>query len=212
MPKLKKSKKFNYFDGFSKQTDLAIAEAKLLVEVFENYPGPDGLSDYISRAHEIEHSGDKHVHAVFDAVTADFVTPIDREDIIALTQALDDVIDYTEGTIQRLYMLDVKEMHPQAVDFSHLLLKSCEKLGKAMEDFGDFKSSKKLNKLIIDVGSVEEEADELFFRTMRELYSHGEENPLKVFVWDKIFQRLENAADACEKVADTMSTVIMKNC
>ena len=74
-------------------------------------------------------------------------------------------------------MLDVKEMHPKAGEFAELLLKSCEKLGKALEDFDEFKNSKKINKLIIDVGSVEEEADELFFHTLRELYSHGEENP-----------------------------------
>ncbi len=212
MPKLKKSKKFNYFEGFSRQAGFAIAEAKLLVEIFEDYDGSDDLGKYIERAHEIEHSGDEYVHAVFDAVAADFVTPIDREDIIALTQALDDVIDYTEGTVQRLYMLNVQEMHPKAIEFSRLLLKSCEKLGKAMEDFGDFKSSKKINKLIIDVGSVEEEADELFFHTMRELYASKHDDPLYVFVWDKLFQRLENAVDACEKVSDTMSTVIMKNC
>ena len=48
--------------------------------------------------------------------------------------------------------------------------------------------------------------------TLRELYSHGEENPLYVFVWDKLFQRLENTADACEQAADTMGTIIMKNC
>ena len=78
--------------------------------------------------------------------------------------------------------------------------------------FDEFKNSKKINKLIIDVGSVEEEADELFFHTLRELYSHGEENPLYVFVWDKLFQRLENTADACEQAADTMGTIIMKNC
>lgn len=127
------------------------------------------------------------MHSVFDAVTVDFVTPIDREDIISLTQKLDDVLDYMEGTVQRFYMLDVKEMHPKAGEFAELLLKSCEKLGKALEDFDEFKNSKKINKLIIDVGSVEEEADELFFHTLRELYSHGEENPLYVFVWDKLF-------------------------
>lgn len=212
MAKHKNGKKLDYFEAFEKQAELAIAEAKLLVEVIENHKGPDSLDDYIERAHEIEHAGDKLVHSVFDAVTVDFVTPIDREDIISLTQKLDDVLDYMEGTVQRFYMLDVKEMHPKAGEFAELLLKSCEKLGKALEDFDEFKNSKKINKLIIDVGSVEEEADELFFHTLRELYSHGEENPLYVFVWDKLFQRLENTADACEQAADTMGTIIMKNC
>ena len=143
MAKHKNGKKLDYFEAFEKQAELAIAEAKLLVEVIENYKGPDSLDEYIERAHEIEHAGDKLVHSVFDAVTVDFVTPIDREDIIALTQKLDDVLDYMEGTVQRFYMLDVKEMHPKAGEFAELLLKSCEKLGKALEDLTSSKTRRR---------------------------------------------------------------------
>ena len=107
MAKHKNGKKLDYFEAFEKQAELGIAEAKLLVEVIENYKGPDSLDDYIERAHEIEHAGDKLVHSVFDAVTVDFVTPIDREDIISLTQKLDDVLDYMEmDPIYRKYHHD----------------------------------------------------------------------------------------------------------
>lgn len=211
MGKHKKDKKLNYFDAFDRQVELAYKEAKLLVEVVENYPGCDDLEAFIERAHDIEHEADEQVHAVFEAVTVDFVTPIDREDIILMTQSLDDVVDYMDGTIQRLAMYHVPEMHPQVAEFAHLLLKSCEALRKAMGDFRNFKNSKKLHALIVDVGDVEEEADTLFFNTMRELYSHGKEDPLMVFVWDKLFQRLENTADALEKVADSIGSIVMKN-
>ena len=52
MAKHKNGKKLDYFEAFEKQAELAIAEAKLLVEVIENYKGPDSLDDYIERAHE----------------------------------------------------------------------------------------------------------------------------------------------------------------
>ena len=75
------------------------------------------------------------MHSVFDAVTVNFVTPIDREDIISLTQKLDDVLDYMEGTVQRFYMLDVKEMHPKAGEFAELLLESCRKTRQSVGRF-----------------------------------------------------------------------------
>lgn len=50
MAKHKNGKKLDYFEAFEKQAELAIAEAKLLVEVVENYKGPDSLDDYIERA------------------------------------------------------------------------------------------------------------------------------------------------------------------
>lgn len=209
-----RKEKFNYFKAFEKQAELACKEARLLIEVIEDYDTPENLLKMIDRAHEIEHKGDLVCHDVFEAVSRDFVTPIEREDIIALTQSMDDVLDYMEGTIQRFYMHNVQTMHPQAVDFARLLLKSSEALLAAMEDFSNFKNSKKLKKLIVEVGNVEEEADKLFVDVSRDLFTAPHEKPedmMYTFVWDKLFQRMENAADACEKVSDTMDSIMMKN-
>ena len=63
----------------------------------------------------------------------------------------------------------------------------------------------------MSVSDVEEEADDLFFHVMRDLYLRSEESPADVFIWDKLFQRLENTADACEHVVDTMRMVMLKN-
>ncbi len=203
--------RFNYFDAFEKQVDLACQEAELLIEIIENFTTSDAVLPEIKRAHAIEHAGDEVCHEVFEALAVDFITPIEREDIIAMTQGLDDVIDYMESTIQRFYMYNVPSMHPRVVEFARLLLKSCEALKAAMCDFRDFKKSKKLNALLVSVADVEEEADELFFHVMRDMYLHGEEDRLGVFIWDKLFQRLENTADACEHVVDTMRMVMLKN-
>ena len=205
-----KKQKFDYFDAFDRQVELARQEALLLVEVIENYTSSDDLEGYLLRAHEIEHEGDTICHGLFTALTSDFITPIEREDILAMTGALDDVVDYIEGTIQRFYMLNIQAMHPDAMEFARLLLKACEALAAAMEDFRNFKNSKKLRKLLIDVNDVEEEADALFMRAMHELFTN-EEDVRCVIVWDKIFQRLEYAADACEHVADCMGSIVMKN-
>lgn len=211
MARKHKQKKFNYFDAFENHVDLACQEAELLIEVIESFSTSDALLPEIERAHDLEHRGDEISHDVFSALAVDFVTPIEREDIIAMTQSLDDILDYMEGTIQRFYMLNVSAMHPQAIEFARLLLKSCEALKAAMKDFRNFKNSKKLKQLIIDVSDVEEEADALFFNVIRGLFTEGREDPVNVYIWDKLFQRLENTADACEHVADTMGTVMMKN-
>ncbi len=215
--------KFNYFKAFQKQADLACKEAELLVEIIENFRTSDALLDDIKRAHEIEHKADMVCHDIFDAVSADFITPIDREDIISLTQSMDDILDYMEGTIQRFYMFDVQVMHPRAADFAHLLLKSCEALQSAVGEFKDFKNPKKLKPLIVEVGDVEEEADDLFFTVMRDLYTNARKEAkaeidpntaraeaVDVYTWDKLFQRMENTADTCERASDIMRTIMMK--
>jgi predicted phosphate transport protein (TIGR00153 family) len=207
----KRKHKFDYFDAFEDQAKYACKEAKLLVEVIENYTTPDDTLPQLTKAHEIEHDADEVCHEVFDALTVDFVPPIERGDIIALTQGLDDIIDYMEGTLQRFYMLNVREMAPRADEFARLLLKNCETLKDAMADFRNFKKSKKVIELAIKVGAVEEEADQLFFTVVHDMYAADPVDPIEVAIWSLLFQRLENTADACEHVADSMRTVIMKN-
>lgn len=215
--------KFNYFDAFEKQAELACQEAKLLIDIIENFRTSEALLDDIKRAHEIEHAADMVCHDIFDAVSVDFITPIDREDIISLTQSMDDILDYMEGTIQRFYMFDVQSMHPRAADFAHLLLKSCEALKAAADEFKSFRNAKKLNPLIVVVGDVEEEADDLFFTVMHDLYTGARkdaassaaladmrEEAVDVFIWDKLFQRMENTADTCERASDIMRSIVMK--
>lgn len=204
-------KKFNYFDAFERQTEFAVQEAKLLIEVIENYPGPDGMHPYIERAHEIEHSGDKVCRGVFAAISTDFITPIEREDILNMTQELDNVLDIMEGIAQRFYMLNTPSMHKDALEFARILLRACEMQAAAMKEFRNFKNSKKLDQLTLEVARAEEAADELFFRVVHELFSGLDQEPVMVYTWDKLFQRFEDAVDACERVADLIGFIVMKN-
>lgn len=205
--------KLNYFDAFEKLSDLACQEASLLIEIIEGFTTSDAVLPEISRAHRIEHEGDEVCHDIYAALADDFITPIEREDIILMTHELDEILDYTEGTIQRFYMLNVSSMHPDALSFARLLLSSCEALRSAMGDFKNFKKSKTLRSHIIAINDLEEKADELYFHVMREMYTSQRtpENAVNIFIWDKLFQRLENTADACEHVADTMGSIMMKN-
>lgn len=210
-----RKEKFNYFKAFEKQAELACKEARLLIEVIEGYDTPENLLKMIERAHEIEHKGDLICHDVFESVSRDFVTPIEREDIIAMTQSMDDVLDYMEGTIQRFYMHNVQTMHPQAIEFANLLLKGSEAVLAAMEDFSNFKNSKKAQEgSLLKWAMLKKRPTRLFVDVCRDLFTAPQEKPedmRSTFVWDKLFQRMENTADACEKVADTMDSIMMKN-
>ncbi|CAK7038773.1 MAG: hypothetical protein PEGG_01631 [Paraeggerthella hongkongensis] len=206
-----KKEKFDYFDAFEKQTKLAMQEADLLIEAIEKFTEAENLRGAMERAHELEHEGDEINHAIFRTVATDFITPIEREDIIDMSQFLDNIIDYIEDVIQRFYMYDVHFMHHDALEFACLIKKSCEALDTAMEDFRNFKKSKKFKQLIVDVNTYEEEADQLYLQVIRKLHTHDRENPMRVLVWSQIFDRMERCCGACEHVADTMNTVLLKN-
>ncbi len=143
---------------------MAVKEADLLIEAIENFTEAEDLRGIMDRAHAIEHEGDEVNHAIFKTVATDFITPIEREDIIELSQYLDNIIDYIEDVMQRFYMYDVHFMHHDAEEFACLIKKSCVALDKAMVDFRNFKKSKTFKQLIVDVNTYEEEADRLYLQ------------------------------------------------
>ena len=101
----------------------------------------------------MENEGDNVNQMIFQTAAVDFMPPIDREDVIELAQVLDDVIDTVEDVMQHLYMYDVQSIPEDAKHFCELIRKSCKALDKAMEDFHNFKKSKKFRQLISDINT-----------------------------------------------------------
>ena len=207
----KKDKRFDYFDAFERQISLAVKQSELLIEIIDTFTSAEALKDFVPRVQEIEHKGDSICHDMYTAIATDFITPIEREDIIALTMNLDDVIDYIEDVVQRFYMYDVHFMHDGAREFARIINESCRALEAAMGDFRNFKKSKTFKQTLINVNSLEEEADSCYMKVIRALHTEDRDNPLRVHVWTLVFERMEKVTDACEHVADTMRTIMLKN-
>ena len=206
-----KKVKFNYFDAFEQQVDIAAEVADVLIETIEEFTTAEELEPLLSRAHEIENRGDDVNHAIMSSVAADFITPIEREDIIELAQDLDEIIDMIESIIQHFYMYDVHFMHPQAIEFAKIIKKQLKALNKSMDTFREFKKVKKIRAMVEDVNELEEQADALYLKTIRQLYTVDAENAVRIEVWSRLFDRLEATCDACETVADTMASIMLKN-
>lgn len=206
-----KKSKFDYFDAFEQQAEVAAEEADILIEAIENFTTAEDLKKVLEKAHEVEHRGDGINHEILTSVSVDFITPIERADIIDLAQKLDDVTDMIEGTLQRFYMYDVHFMHPRAIEFAQIIKKSLKALRKSMDAFREFKKVKKIRAMVEDVKEQEELADALYLETIRELYTVDVDNAVRVEVWSRLFDRFEATCDACEAVADTMANIVLKN-
>ena len=75
--------KFDYFDSFINQTEVCLEEASLLLETVESFTNADALKEVCERAHEIEHRGDLINHTIYNTIATDFITPIERDDLLA---------------------------------------------------------------------------------------------------------------------------------
>jgi len=198
-----------YFENLVQSTAFSCRAANYLVDCLENYDS-EKINEMLETMHEIEHSADLKKHEMDAALTKAFVTPIDREDLDALSHKLDDLTDVIEEVLQKFYIYDIKTIRPDAVEFAHKIVKSCELLAAIMAEFEHFKKSKKIRELIIELNSLEEECDRLYLKSMHELSRSGLD-VLEIVSWREIYNCLENCSDDCERVSESVGSVIMKN-
>ena len=195
-----------YFDNFIACAEDSCKAAEMLKEALENFQ-PDSLLD---RLHEIEHSADIKKHEVLDRLAKEFIPPIEREDIVSLSQNIDNITDKVEDVMLRVYMNNVQEIEPGALRMTDVVIRCCQAVRELLEEFKDFKRSKNLKSLIIRINDLEEESDRLFILSVRQLYVESKD-PIRIIAWRDIFIYLERCADACEHVADVVESVVMKN-
>lgn len=198
-----------YFENFVESTVLAKKAAAYLLNCLENYD-PKNLRHMLEHMHEIEHSADVKKHEMNAALAKAFVTPVDREDLDMLSHRIDDVTDKIEEVLQMFYIDNIQTVNPAAVEFAVRIVKACEILCALMGEFENFKKSKKIHDLIVDLNDVEEECDKLYLTSMREL-SKNATDVLLTISWRDIYGSLEACADACEHASECVGSVIMKN-
>ena len=198
-----------YFENFAASTALSKKAAVYLVECLENYDA-NNIEQMLSSMHEIEHSADIKKHEMSEALAKAFVTPVDREDLDMLSHNLDQVTDKIEEILQKFYIYNIQKVEPNAVEFAKELVKSCDLLCALMAEFENFKRSKKIHELIIELNDVEEECDRLYLASMRAL-TNDQSDVLRIVSFHEIYDCFESCADACEHVSECVGTVIMKN-
>lgn len=198
-----------YFENFKECAALAKNAAEYLVSCLENYDA-NKIENMLIEMHRFEHSADIKKHEMNDALAKAFVTPVDREDLDLMSQQLDNVLDLLEDVMQKLYIYNIKTIEPSAIEYTKKLVQGCELLCSIMNEFENFKKSKKIHSLIIECNDVEEECDKLYLSSVRNL-TKSSTDTLATLCWYKIYDCLEDCADACEHVSECVGSIIMKN-
>ena len=198
-----------YFDNLIAAADAACTAADYLVTCLSAYD-PQNIKQMLITMHEYEHAGDKKKHEMSSALAKAFVTPIDREDLALVSTNVDDVTDCIEEVLQAMYMYNLTTVTPEAVTFAKKIAELCTQMKLMLGAFANFKKPAKLHEMVVQINGLEEECDVLYMESIRQL-NNTFTNVLDVISWRKIYDRMENCADACEHVGDSVETVVMKN-
>lgn len=198
-----------YFENFSACAQYACDAAHLLDEIMNHFNQAE-LYDYLKKMHTIEHTADKKKHELLNVLIKAFITPIDREDIIQVSQNIDEITDKIEDVLIRIYCNHVEHIREDSLELVKIVCKCCDEVLELMNCFADYKHSKKVKEHIININTCEEEADKLYIKCMYNLHDSSND-VVEMISWREIYTYLEKCADTAEQIADIVESVIMKN-
>ena len=198
-----------YFQNFIACAEYSCRAAHLLKDIMSHFD-PALVSQKLDEMHKVEHEADLKKHEMLNMLVKAFITPIEREDIMQVSQNLDDMTDQIEDVLIKIYYNGISSMRTDALEMADVLIRCCEETLELMKELADFKRSKRIHVHIVRINTLEEEADKRFIACMYQLHNTCKD-PLEVIAWREVYNYIEKCIDTCEHVADTVEGIIMKN-
>ena len=201
--------KNDYFKLIEEQISYCVKASDLLVEILSGY-SLDNISEYRAKMHAIENAADEIHHDILTRLSAEFITPIDQEDILRLVQIVDDITDAIDEVVMDLYMYNLDALPATVPTVAAVVHRCIEALHTASSELKNFKKPAKLREYLIEANSIESEADALYVEAIRALFASTSD--AKTLIAGKaIYESLENCCDLCEHASDVIEQIIIKN-
>ncbi len=193
-----------FFDLFEEAGVNIHRAAELLERMLRDYPENSELAREVLIC---EQHGDRITHDIVQRLNNTFVTPIDREDILALASGLDDIVDYIEEVADFLGLYKIEAPMEAAQKMADVLVRATQQIAEAMPNMRGFKD---LSRYTVEINRLENDGDRIEREALAALFIDGID-PMVVIRWKDIYERLEEAIDATEKVAYTLEGIVLKN-
>jgi uncharacterized protein len=201
------SKEDKFFTLFRQSTEVVI----LVVQKLEGLVSQNSVSDQdAEEIHELEHQADKITTEIIDRLNSTFITPLDREDIYTLAQSLDDIVDLTQGAVERMALYRTKKPSIGAQELVRTIVKASEqvKIGFSGLNNIHFKKAEILAAAEL-IYQLEATGDTLYRQEVARLFEQ-EKDPIEVIKWKEILEHIEDTLDHCEDIADLLKGVVLK--
>jgi len=182
--------------------------ARRLRDLLDDFSGIEAShEEQIRRVGECESHGDDITRSILHRLNSSFVTPFDREDIHALTENLDDVVDDMQAAADLLVLHNVEKPLPEVKELTDILVEAAETNVELIRKLPKLRG---LDDELEAIDRLESAADKAYRRCVAQLFS-GEYKAFNVLKWKDIVESIEESVNSIENISDIVESIALKH-
>ncbi len=196
----------SFFLFFEEASIVAVKACGVLQQMLDDI---DNAEQYRAEIADLEHHGDQIIHKVMDKLNRAFITPLDAEDIRALSSRQDDIIDMIQAAAERIVLYRVKEATPASKELAKILYASVVEVNDVVTLLKSFKNKHSIVEKCIEINRLENAGDKVYREALGTLFANGD--LMELIRWKEIYEQIEQAMDECEDLADIIESIVVKH-
>ncbi len=200
-------KEVKFFDLFDKQAENLVKAAEFYKKLVNE---GNFTPENVRAMHELEHYGDELTHTIINTLNETFITPFDREDILALANRLDDIIDGIYLISNRFMLYKITKPTEYSKKMASTIEQSTKAMQKALASLRSNKNMKETLFQCVEINRLENEGDVLRDEAISALFEN-EKDPVMIIKQKELYEEAETVTDFCEHVANLVESILVKN-
>ncbi|HWP44814.1 MAG TPA: DUF47 family protein [Blastocatellia bacterium] len=193
-----------YYGAFKDMAELITEAAQSLVRLFDDMANAEGHAEGLR---QIERRCDEMAHDVLKRVNKSFVTPIDREDIFALANALDTIADEIEMTAASVVMYGLDHSPPAMREMAGVL---AETTSATSNSVAMLSMTEEMFESLAQIHTLASRGNALYRKAIRDLFA-GNEDALSVIKQKEVYERIQAAFEGCDVASNILEGIALKN-
>ena len=203
----------NFFELFNEHGAQIVVGAHAFMRLIQNYDNVELREKYAAEVDRAEHHADRVTAEVNRMLHRTFITPIDREQIHRLINAMDDILDLLQDASETLHLYDVRTIPEDVLRLGELSARCCERVQHAVSllpKINEPATAEAAIKTCEEIDKLESDADRVMRSAMSRLFRE-QEDVRELIKLKAIYEQLESISDRCEDVANLIEGIVLEN-
>ena len=203
----------NFFELFNQHGAKIVEGSRAFMAMVENYADVEERQRHAAEVDRAERQADKITAEVNRLLHKTFITPIDREQIHSLINAMDDILDLLQDSSETMSLYDVRAMTDEVVRLAELSVRCCERVAHAvtlLPRLSKHDAAEAAIKACEEIDQLESDADRVMRAAMSKLFRE-QADVRELIKLKAIYEQLESISDRCEDVANLIEGIVLEN-